>query len=299
MAVAESERALYDSPMKPGTLFLILCFLTATGWAESPATLAIPEFKAYKLGFADGPNTVETITNVVGQEVKIIYDQATRQLLVIATSNQHAMVSRLVKQLNIPPKNVRVIVQFRNRARSRDTGASVSGKGRFTLDGRDTPTSMTVRPRVEDQRTEVDSATRQQLLVTSGKQASLFIGENVPYLEWLMDYGWRQQIIAQHIEWQRVGAYLLVEPTIIGDGPTIRVRLTPELSGRVNGNPYRTKFTTVSTEVTATDGIPFSLGGLAEKNEFYSHFLIGAQRGHEHQTLDIEMTANILTAGNQ
>ena len=279
--------------MKSGILLLAIFVLVFQGWAESSTPVA-PEFKAYPLGFADGPNTAETIKTVVGQDVKAIYDPATRQLLVVATSNQHVMVAQLVKQLNVAPRNVRVTVQFRNKGGSLKQEASVSGKGRVVLDDQDTQTSIKIRPRVQDQRTEVDSSARQQLVVTSGKQASLFIGENVPYVEWLMDYGWRQRIIEERVEWQRVGAYLLIEPIIIGDGPTIRVRLTPELSGLVNGNPYRTKFTTVSTDVTATDGIPFSLGGLAEKNEFYSHFLIGARRGNEHQTLDIEMTASIL-----
>ena len=88
-----------------------------------------------------------------------------------------------------------------------------------------------------------------------------------------------------------------MEPLVIGDGPTIRVRLTPELRGLVNGNPYRTKFTTVATEVVVSDGVPFGLGGLKENKDFYSRFLVGVDRSGNRQTLDIELTAHIVPVG--
>jgi hypothetical protein len=55
----------------------------------------------------------------------------------------------------------------------------------------------------------------------------------------------------------------------------------------------------VATEVTVSDGVPFTLGGLAEKNEFYSRFLIGLDRSGARKNLDIELTARIIDPAGQ
>lgn len=282
--------------MKTLAYFMLFAIPAMLAWGE-PASDEVPDLRTYPLGFADGPSTVEVVNDFMAKAVKVYYDPATRQLLVLATSNQHVRVAELVKQLNVPPRNVQITVHFKNKETTSDQEASLRGSGRVVMGNQGPQTSIRIRPRLEDSRMDVDSSTRQQLLVSSGKQASLFIGEQVPYIEWLMDYGCRHRIIEQKVAWQQVGAYLVIAPVIIGNGPTIQVRLTPELSGLVDGNPYRTRFSTVTTDVIATDGVPFSLGGLAEKNEFFSRFLIGVKRGGIQQTLDIEMTAVIQPVG--
>jgi type II secretory pathway component GspD/PulD (secretin) len=275
--------------------------LAACGQDAPPQTPAkevpapAPEFKAYPLNYADGPATVETIKGLVGADARVAYDPATRKLLVMAGSHQHATIARLVEELNLPPRNVRIIVRFEGAGSEDTSSASVSGQGGVVVTRQGTRSSVRIQPRIEQQHTETTSSAQQQLLVTSGRQATLFVGENVPYLEWIMDYGWRHHHIEQHVVWQQVGAYLVIEPVILGNGSLIRVKLTPELSGRVDGNPYRTRLATATTEVTASDGVPFSLGGLARTHEFYSRFLIGRDRNGRRQTLDIEMTAHIET----
>ena len=275
-------------PHRIGLALLALLTLAATNGSEPS------EFKTYDIGFADGANATEVVKTVIGENGKVFFDPASRQMMVWAPSNQQATVSQIMKQLNVTPRNVRIEVQFRNQGSDNHFGAALSGQGAVIMDSRGTRSSFRVQPHVEDQRTESSSSSRQQLLVTSGRQASLFIGEEVPYIEWIMDYGRRYHCFDQQLTWQRVGSSLVIEPTVIGTGPMIRVRLTPELSGLVNNNPYRTRFATVATEVMVSDGVPFTLGGLAQQNEFYSRFLIGVDRLGAHQTLDIELTAYIV-----
>jgi type II secretory pathway component GspD/PulD (secretin) len=151
-----------------------------------------------------------------------------------------------------------------------------------------------LKPQVSDTSIETSSSTAQQILVSSGRQASIFVGETVPHLEWIMDYGLQAGIFTERMEWQTVGASLVVEPFVVGDGPMIRVRLTPELSGLVNGNPHRKRLTQVSTEVVVREGVPFGLGGLSENKDFYSRFLVGIDRRGNSQSLDIELVAHIV-----
>lgn len=276
---------------------IVLCLLlslSALALADTNTTAEVPEFKTYDIGFADGSNAAEIVRTVVGNSGKVFFDPVSHKLMVLTSSNSHVAIAGIVRQLNVPPKNVSVAVRFLGKGSASQRGASISAQGGVVIDNSGSHSTIRIQPNLVDQRTEVSSNTRQQLLVSSGRQASIFIGEEVPYIEWLMEYGRRYHYIEQQVSWQRVGATLVIEPVVIGNGPLIRIKLTPELSGLVDNNPYRTRFANVATEVTVSDGVAFTLGGLAEKDDFYSRFLIGMDRDGRRQTLDIELTATIV-----
>ncbi len=279
-----------------------LCFVIFSGLMlkASASENAPQELVVYPIGFADGPNSVEVIKSVLGNDIHVVYDRISRKLLVLASSNQHAAVAMLVKQMDVPLKNVSVTVTFKRTDDRDHASSSLTGGGQVIR----TPqggmrTTVRLTPSLVNQQSEMTSSAKQQLLVSSGKQASLAVGEEVPYIDWLMEYGFHNRIITQRVNWQRVGSFLVIEPTIIGEGPMIRVKLTPELSGLVDNSPYRTRFDTVSTEVIVSDGIPFTLGGAGQNQEFYSRFLIGVDRSGKRENLNIEMTARILSPENQ
>lgn len=272
---------------------LLVSLSIATALADTNTT-EIPVFNTYDIGFADASNAVEVVRTVVAPDGKVFYDPATRKLMVLATSNRLDAVAGVVKQLNVPPNNVSVTVRFLGQGTSRRRGASLSGGGGVIVTGGRARSSITIQPEIKHQTTETSTQTSQQLLVSSGRQASIFIGEEVPYMEWLMEYGRRHHYFEGRIAWQKVGASLVIEPLVVGRGPLIRLRLTPELSGTVDGNPYRTRFANVATEVTVTDGVPFPLGGLSEKNDFFSRFLVGVDDTGQAHNLQIELTARII-----
>lgn len=280
--------------MKAMCLGLWLAGAALTAWAATNAGEP-PEFRVYGLQFADGSNAADVVRSVVGPDGKVFFDATTHRLMVLADSNRQATVAQMVRQIDVAPRNVRIDVRFRRHETGERHGTSVTGQGTMVVDNSGGRSSVRIRPRMEQTSSEANALTVQQLLVASGKQASLSVGEDVPYIDWLMEYGRRYRYVEERLAWQRVGAYLVVEPTIVGDGPLIRVRLTPELSGLVDGHPLRTRFANVATEVTVSDGIPFALGGLSNQNDFYSRFLVGADRSGARQTLDIELTAYIVS----
>ena len=42
------------------------------------------------------------------------------------------------------------------------------------------------------------------------REALLRVGTEVPYLEWIMEYGRHQQVLVEQVAWQQVGAFLAV-----------------------------------------------------------------------------------------
>jgi type II secretory pathway component HofQ len=280
--------------MRATSLVLAFALAIAACAARAAEAPPAPELKAYSLGFADGPSTAEIVRTLVGEGGKVMFDPGTRKLLVVTTQDKQAQVAQVIKELDVPPKNVRIEVLFKEHGRGTEQKAAVQGRGQVVVDDAGSRAIVQVRPQLQDTSTQTSSNTKQELLVTSGRPASIFVGETIPYLDWLIDYGLQYGYLQQRVEWQKIGAQLVVEPTVIGDGPMICVRLTPELSGLVNGNPCRTRFANVATEVTVADGVPFALGGLTQHRDFYTRFLIGVDRAGSQQALDIVLTARIV-----
>jgi type II secretory pathway component HofQ len=276
--------------------FLSICLLSLLALAargEGPAN----RFESYPVGFADAASVEQMARAIVGADGTALVDAKSARLLVLTTDERHALIREMVNRLNLPPRNVRIDVNFKNASKASERELSVSGSGAVIVGEGGTAGHIALQPKIVDLTAGASSDVTQTLLVASGREGILRVGESVPYLEWFADYGLRHGYITQRVNWQNVGAQLVVEPTIVGDGPMIRVRLTPELSGMVDGQPLRTKFSRVATEVTVQDGQTFQIGGLGQDAEFYSRFLIGSANSDRREKLEIFLTPRIAGGG--
>lgn len=254
--------------------------------------------EVYNVSYADlGPAT-EAVTVLAGPEGHVTADEGGRRLIVITSPDRHEQIRDLLRQLDRAPRNVRIDVEFRRAGGGRESEVSVSGEGEVVHEDGMTHSKIRIKPRVVDETTTSRQNTRQTLLVASGREARLRVGESVPYADWLISYGHRGGVLAQsQIQWQDVGSYLVVQPTVVGEGPLIRLRLTPELSGLVEGHAQQTQFANVATEVVVQDGQSFQIGGLDQDQEFYSRFLIGGARSGSQDQLVIILTPRIEQGG--
>lgn len=259
----------------------------------------LARFEVYPLGLQDPGSSLEAVEAIVGASGQVVLDEKYRRLLVLAPDELHRKIAALMDQLAVPNRNVSIEVEFRGQGTSRDSALGLHGHGEVVVGPAGTSGKVRVRPEVRNTLTTFSNNTRQSLLVASGYQGSLAVGEQVPYLSWLMDYGLHWGLVEAHVEWEQVGSRLVVEPTVLGDGPLIRVRLTPELSGWVNGEPQRIRFAQVATEVTVEDGQSFRIGGLNKDDSFYSRFLLGVTREGTQETLDIVLTPRIVARTDQ
>ena len=252
------------------------------------------EFKVYSLGFVDPDVAAAAAQALAGEPGRAILDRPGGRMLLNATPEAHEQFADLLRQLNVPPANVRIEVEFADRTEAsafdaglgaegggilRDGEAEGRGRIRGTLDARDSRSRETVR---------------QTLLVASGREASLAVGEEVPNLVWINECGRHWGLYPAELRWQQVGAFLVVQPTVLPDGHTLRIRLIPELSGRVDGQPCRVRYTRAATELIAVDGRPVTLAAHGEQRDFYERFLIGTRRAGTHHAVDVRMTPTIL-----
>ena len=251
-------------------------------------------FRTYPLGFMD-PATIEPIlVKLAGSEGSVVMDEPNRRALVVATEAAHEQIAQVLKEVDTMPRNVRIDVRFEGGTSSRESSASVDVSGGVIREEGFNRTIFKVQPQVQQKSLTATKNVQQTLVVASGREGLLHVGENVPYVEWITGYGRRGGYIESEIAWQSVGSFLAVRPVIIGDGPMIRITLTPELRGLVDGNPYHVQFSGVSTEVVVRDGQTFQLGGLAHDAEFYSRFLTGGGSGARSGLLQIYLTPRIM-----
>ena len=281
--------------------------------AEPPATAPVeaPSLKIYPLDPGNAA-VVEMVRQLAGTNGLVTLDRANGRILVSTTTARHAQIAEAVPGLRTPPRNVRIEVRFNQGGRERRTGLSLETQrgGYLEQDGL-VKGRFHVRPAVTETVSQTTTTTRQFLLVASGREAALFVGAEVPYLDYILDYGVHCGALAERIAWQKVGAYLLVQPTVLGDGPDIEIRLTPSLSGLVEGRPMETRFTTLATTLTVRDGATVNLGGLGQSATrktsgvggrgaagphatFYAKFLMGTDRSGAEQALDITLTPHIV-----
>lgn len=249
----------------------------------------------YPVFHADLESVRDTAANLLGPEGgQVLTDRAGGRLIVNTTPERHLLIRELLKGLDVPLLNVRIEVRLKLRERAGERGAAIGGSGRGRTSGRQSGYGFDLKPRAHDDRTAEREEIQQILLVESGREGTLRVGESVPYLDWLQEYGVNRRLCPPEIRWQEVDAFLTVEPRVIGSGPAIRLRITPELRGLVDQNPLRVKYSTVTTEVTVNDGQTVDLGGLVGNRDFYGRFLVGTDREDNERSLEITLTPHVV-----
>lgn len=271
--------------MKPILLATLMAF---TAYAQENS------FKLYPVHYSDPAMIAETVPMMMPSTNGLAIQTVDRKLAVRGTAEQHAVIEQMLRELDKPPKNIQINVEFATAGRTSSREAGIRPRGPIVI--RDGEVHGSFQGRFSDQSTTSSENTVQMLVTMDGRSATLRVGERVPHLAWLTEYSWRHGYIREvQIEWVDVGSFLAVYPEIIGDGPMIRVRLVPELSGRLkDGTEQTIQFTELATEVVVRDGQTVSIGGFSQDEEFSSKFLVGRSGNSESSITDITLTPKIL-----
>ena len=250
-------------------------------------------FATYAVGAADPDALLEAAKAAAGPDATVSFDARQQRLLVLAPAAIQEQVAALVREAAPAPVNVRIEVQFRGQQRRQQSELSLGGGVGVIHEPGLTHTRVRVEPRIENQLTTESTDVRQVLVVASGREALLRVGEEVPALEWLMEYGLHQGLLLERVVWQQVGAFLVVQPWVLDDR-TIRLRITPELRGLAGGRSSAVRFATATTEVVVPEGQAYPLAGLTQANDVMNRFLIGRSSLETSGALDITVTPRIL-----
>ena len=253
--------------------------------------------KTYPLVITDTNAVIEAIQAITGDKARIYFYKPNNELIISANSNQHSQIAALLREINIPSPNIRIDVVFVQAGRESDFGFGTSRQTPPKITRKGNSLQLEITPHIRAQSTTTMNNNSQSIVVKSGKQGSIFMGTEVPFYLWLIDFAAKWEyinVIEQKFEMKQVGSSLVVEPRVLNRGPLVSVTLTPEVSGVVDGKPHRLQFTRVATEVTVQNGEPTTIGSFGKNSEFYSKFLVGVDNQGNNQSVQVRLTATVL-----
>ncbi|MFC1496985.1 hypothetical protein ACFLS1_00740 [Verrucomicrobiota bacterium] len=239
---------------------------------------------------------VEIIKLLTEGKGTVRIDKTQNQLIVITNKQKHKEIAKLIHSINAPTPNVQIEVQFNSTTDASTVDLGAEGSGSVIISPNKLTHQYKIKPRVKHQSSTSDIMTKQTILVSSGREATLLVGAEVPLViaEWLIQYGHTWGYIDKEIVWREVGSKLWVCPTVIGDGPYISIKLIPEISSIVNGKRQTVKITRVSTEIIAMNGRPITFGGAGKNEEFYRRFLAGLSKTSKSSQTQITLIPRII-----
>jgi type II secretory pathway component GspD/PulD (secretin) len=271
-------------------LLFLLCSIANT---EDELTV-----KTYPVKWVRATEVLEPVNILIGGKGKAFKYSAGNELIISTTDALHKQIATLLKDLDHPVPNVRLDIVMGETAQTVNSGLGVKGSGKVVVSKKGVKTHYDFKPTARHQTTTETLNTRQSILIQSGREGSLHIGEEIPYAEWLFYYGRSHGYIDWDFKFEtkRTGALLVANAQVLGSGPLISITLTPEIRTLIGKKYRRFRFTKVSTTVTARDGQPITIGGGGQNREFYNKFLTGFSRTGNIRSLNITLTPHIMNA---
>jgi type II secretory pathway component GspD/PulD (secretin) len=136
---------------------------------------------------------------------------------------------------------------------------------------------------------DTSSYTKEHIVVTDGLSASIRVGEDVPFINYYVEYLYGNGYIeTREVTFKEVGTSLRVTPKIRGN--FIEVELTPEISAVIDRKKKIIDVKKLSTTVMAADGQSISIGGLIQDKDFSGMFF----KSGKSSSLDIILTPRIM-----
>lgn len=251
-------------------------------------------FRVHPLIFAEPALVVEQARAIVGADGKVTLDEPRNRLLVMATEEQQQQIANVIKQVSVPPKNIQIQVRVNDTGGGVNRAAGITDMRGSVVIGGGVQVQGDARGFARDNSIQTSRDSAQFITVSSGKRGAISVTEEVPFVDWFLDYGVRCGYLQAGISWRQVGARLLVEPRVVGDGSMIQVKLIPEFSYFVDNKTFTTAFINAATELTVANGQEFRIGSTAQNREFMSKFLIGYDRSRQQRAVDLVLKVTIL-----
>lgn len=209
---------------------LCILLLSSLAWAE-------PQIKVFSLANRPAAATVEVVQALLKPGESVWPKSQPEQLIVKAAPERLEEIRKLLEQIDVAAPQVWLTIA---------QSASNPGSGGYVGVG---------GAQVYDGNQEVSS--QQQLLVMSGEQGSITVGEDVPVVQPFWQFANGLGMIPPGVVFQRVSTGFSVQPTVVGQ--KIRLRLTPWMSYFGAQGNGRIEFSQSATSLTLNNGETVSI----------------------------------------
>ncbi len=257
-------------------LKIFLCILTL------PITPAFSESKMvveiHPLGLADFEAAEKIAKDLVSPEGKLVVDRERDRLILYDYPAKQEALRKALAHVTPPTHLVHIQINFKENSTLQAESVNVNGLSSASLSpAQSSFPSSDKSPPLQTQTLNSSrvSFLQQDLMIMSGAKARFRMGTDLPYADWIWNYGLRHKLWSGTTSWRKVGAQMMVEPYVLPDRQ-IRIRLTPEFSYILGQETFTTAIEKLTTEIITHEGQEIELSQLSVPDrEFYSRFLVG------------------------
>lgn len=257
------------------------------------------KLEAYPISNPNPDEIVSTAKSIAGTNGTVVFIKDISKLVVSATPAVHEQIIQLLSKTEMKPVNIQLDVAFDEASESRDSGASIKTEGGIIITPRKTGYKVKIDAEAHDNKINGISLTHQLLMLRSGTEGFIQVGEDIPYLDTIIEMGRNWGYITSETKFMNTGARLRVKANLLGDGENVSVKLVPEIAGLVSNKIQAISFIRMETEVTVKNGETIDIGSFGEKSDFYNKFLAGYKRGKASKSVKITLSANLIDASGQ
>jgi hypothetical protein len=254
--------------MKKSPLFPIFCIIAFC----SCALAAEMEVKLIKLNYRGAEEVIPLIKIFMSPEGQVVADARTNTLIIKDYPENIARIEEFLKGQDIPMPTVSITAQFLDNTATRAAGPPVriiAGQGQW---------AAVVYPSASGTQAKSEAL---DIMVMSGSEATIAIGESVPYVQWFWTYAYNLGYITQNVVFERVATSLCVIPHVRGD--VIRLRVIPQISWFSQKEKGVIKFREAATELEMRSGDSIAIAASSSKDSVINRVLqaryVGAPAG--------------------
>lgn len=228
------------------------------------------QMQLYPADFIDRDAFREAVISFLGNKKKIIYNKRNREFMIFADNNQHKQINDIYKKIESDLKMIRVVISkksslIENKRGGLKTGAEIS------LKNREVRSMVNFKYKFTTDKKSLSSDSSQTLLVLTGHDAFIEVGEYSPHEDWFINFGINNGFISRGLRYQFSGSRVLIRPTLLNDG-RILLTIVPEYSLLCGDKNNSIRVTSLQSEIIVSEGEVFKLTENEQNNEFYDLF---------------------------
>jgi type II secretory pathway component GspD/PulD (secretin) len=226
--------------------------------------------RTFPLGHGNAKEIKDTVSQILSSRGKIVVLPAERQILIVETAEQMDLVTAVLRELTAPKPNVRIEVTLNEGGTEGTRGIDVRGRvgGNDLTIGNAPVKRGTIEVDVLGRSGGSGSLSSQFLMVQSGGEAFLEVGQDVPLIDYFYTLALGAGYVAPEIRWQRIGTRLGIRPMVSGN--LIQVEVMPQVTALVNAEWQVIRYRELATTVTVTDGETLQIGGFSKASEEFN-----------------------------
>lgn len=259
--------------------------------ADNQADKILKSFPLKTLSFTETEKLIEPFISDTGE---YFYLESRDTLIVYDQPQAVTRISRLLKEIDTVPVNIRISVSFDETARKNGGNVDAVSDGLKITRRRGgeiiTEGAVSIRGGASSSRR--DEFTSQFIVTTDDRPARILVGRSVAQPVWIYRYGLRRGWWERGVKYEDLGASLWVHPKKIGNN-MVQVEVYPKLT--FPGKDERSvEVRELSTKVTVRDGQSIQIGGLDKSQQEFYRRLFGIGQVFSGQSLNISLQAEIM-----